>query len=131
MATRLERLDIHFVRVLEGDRLFRTEEIVNTSRGDRLSTISDSFIVLLSRTLRDPPGCFFGSISLKLRIRAVVWKRGAHQPGGPPLRTTAAHPFRSSPPGMDADAGCVSPCVASGPETDVITRVQRRQALRC
>ena len=39
-------------------------------------------------------------ISLKLQIRAVVWKRGAHQPGGPPLRTTTAPHLRSSPPGM-------------------------------
>ena len=33
------------------------------------------------------------SISSMLRVRAVVWKRGALQPGGPPLRaTTALHP---------------------------------------
>ena len=33
------------------------------------------------------------SISSLLRVRAVVWKRGALQPGGPPLRaTTALHP---------------------------------------
>ena len=43
------------------------------------------------------------SISLLLRVRAVVWKRGALQPGGPPLRaTTALHP-RSSPPGIDIE----------------------------
>ena len=43
------------------------------------------------------------SISSLLRVRAVVWKRGALQPGGPPLRaTTALHP-RSSPPGMDIE----------------------------
>ena len=54
-------------------------------------------------------------ISLKLQIRAVVWKRGAHQPGGPPLRTTAARHFRSSPPGMDANARGVSLCNILGP----------------
>ena len=55
-------------------------------------------------------------ISLKLRIRAVVWKKGAHQPGGPPLRTTAARHFRSSPPGMDAEARSVGFCKKPGPE---------------
>ena len=69
------------------------------------------------------------SISLKLRIRAVVWKRGAHQPGGPPLRTTTVHHFRSSPPGMDAEAGCVGTCETLGPEPDVFPTVRRRQAL--
>ena len=49
-------------------------------------------------------------ISLKLQIRAVVWKRGAHQPGGPPLRTTTAHPFRSSPPGMSGVSLNTSDC---------------------
>ena len=38
-------------------------------------------------------------ISLKLQIRAVVWKNGAHQPGGPPLRTTTAHHFRQQSAG--------------------------------
>ena len=69
-------------------------------------------------------------ISLKLRIRAVVWKRGAHQPGGPPLRTTAAHHFRSSPPGMDAEAGCVGPCETLGPDHHVFPTVRRREAHR-
>ena len=70
------------------------------------------------------------SISLKLRIRAVVWKRGAHQPGGPPLRTTAAHHFRTSPPGMDAEAGCVGPCETLGPDHHVFPTVRRREAHR-
>ena len=54
------------------------------------------------------------SISSMLRVRAVVWKRGALQPGGPPLRaTTALHP-RSSPPGMDIKWKCMStPWVSS------------------
>ena len=45
------------------------------------------------------------SISLKLRIQIVVWNMGAHQPGGPHIRTTTTCPFRSSPPGMDSGRG--------------------------
>ena len=55
------------------------------------------------RPLRSPTVVHSQSISSLLRVRAVVWKRGALQPGGPPLRaTTALHP-RSSPPGMDIE----------------------------
>ena len=55
------------------------------------------------RPLRSPTVVHSQSISSQLRVRAVVWKRGALQPGGPPLRaTTALHP-RSSPPGMDIE----------------------------
>ena len=59
------------------------------------------------RPLRSPTVVHSQSISSLLRVRAVVWKRGALQPGGPPLRaTTALHP-RSSPPGMDIEGKCV------------------------
>ena len=45
------------------------------------------------RPLRSPTVVHSQSISSLLRVRAVVWKRGALQPGGPPLRaTTAMHP---------------------------------------
>ena len=55
------------------------------------------------RPLRSPTVVHSQSISSQLRVRAVLWKRGALQPGGPPLRaTTALHP-RSSPPGMDIE----------------------------
>ena len=55
------------------------------------------------RPLRSPTVVHSQSISSQLRVRAVAWKRGALQPGGPPLRaTTALHP-RSSPPGMDIE----------------------------
>ena len=39
-----------------------------------------------------------GLISLKLRIRHVAWKRGAPQPGGPPLRVQrrSSHPQQSA-----------------------------------
>jgi len=49
---------------------------------------------------RTPSFCFALDISLKLRIQVVVWNMGAHQPGGPHIRTTTTCPFRSSPPGM-------------------------------
>ena len=79
---------------MEGDRLIHIalREFVPTSRVSEESTATTVEIVhCLVHSL---------SISSKLRVRAVVWKRGAHQPGGPPLRaTTARHP-RSSPPGM-------------------------------
>ena len=69
------------------------------------------------------------SISSKLRVRAIVWKRGAHQPGGPSLRaTTALHP-RSSPPGMDIGGKGVWKTRASPQLTYVLpTAVGRRQA---
>ena len=53
---------------------------------------------LARTTLKDKT--YFSDIPSKLATRAVVWQRSAHQPGGPPLRTTTAHPFASSPPGM-------------------------------
>ena len=69
------------------------------------------------------------SISLKLRIRAVVWKMGAHQPGGPPLRTTTAPPFRSSPPGMDAGRQDAWAFGVFRVTPNVLPTVWRRQAL--
>ena len=59
---------------------------------------------LLSEDLASSPSSSL-SISLKLRIHVVVWNMGAHQPGGPHIRTTTTCPFRSSPPGMDYGRG--------------------------
>ena len=41
------------------------------------------------------------SISPKPRIGAVAWKKGAHQPGKPPIRATTTPHLRCGPPGMD------------------------------
>ena len=95
-------------RQTEGDRLFRDAVCyLKLSAPEKRQAMRATDEIGRRRLLSQ-------SISLKLRIRAVVWKRGAHQPGGPPLRTTTAPPFRSSPPGMDTEAGCVGPCETLG-----------------
>ena len=82
---------------MEGDRLIHTALLIlrGTTRAQQ-----DYGPTAVSIALSVPHSI---SISSMLRVRAVVWKRGALQPGGPPLRaTTALHP-RSSPPGMDIE----------------------------
>ena len=82
---------------MEGDRLIHTALLIlrGTTRAQQ-----DYGPTAVSIALSFPHS---QSISSMLRVRAVVWKRGALQPGGPPLRaTTALHP-RSSPPGMDIE----------------------------
>ena len=93
----------------EGDRLFRNAICYLESSAPEMRQAMRATDEIGRRRLLSQ------SISLKLRIRAVVWKRGAHQPGGPPLRTTAARHFRSSPPGMDAEARSVGLCNFLGP----------------
>ena len=63
---------------MEGDRLIHIalREFVSTSRVSEEATAQTVEIV---HSL-----VHFLSISPKLPVRAVVWKRGAHQPGGPP-----------------------------------------------
>ena len=96
-------------RQTEGDRLFRDAVCyLKLSAPEKRQAMRATDEIGRRRLLSQ-------SISLKLRIRAVVWKRGAHQPGGPPLRTTAARHFRSSPPGMDAEARSLGLCNNLGP----------------
>ena len=108
---------------MEGDKLFRSA-LCNLPRypTDSKETVEAT----------DEIGCLGlvpRSISLKLQIRAVVWRRGAHQPGGPPPRTTTAPPFRSSPPGMDAKRIGVWGYGVFMDPPNVSPTVWRRQAL--
>ena len=72
---------------MEGDRLIHTALLIlrGTTRAQQ-----DYGPTAVSIALSFPHS---QSISSMLRVRAVVWKRSALQPGGPPLRaTTALHP---------------------------------------